>query len=440
MASFVMFSDHDTLGTDNGMLFRTAIFFLFLAAFWIGGWVFVRLSLSPDPVYYPDPRRSYWEYQVIDTMKYSRDRAREKLDDPSFDQVIESQVRHIAETGATHVAIATPYDEEFVPFLTRWVKAARSHGLRVWFRGNLSGWEGWFDYQKIGEREHIEKVRDFITGHSELFQNGDLFTSCPECENGGQGDPRRTGNIEGFRRFLIESHQSADAAFRSIGVLVDTRLFSMNGDVARLVMDEKTTVALGNVITVDHYVKTPEKLESDVRAFGKDGARKVFLGEFGAPIPDIHGRMSDTDQAFWLDQSLARLSRIPNLIGASYWLSVGGSTELWTDKGEARPAVAILRKYFRPKLIYGFVTDELGRPVQRSKVSVGKYESETDTHGYFQLRFLEDGGESISVTASGFKTRMFPLSEDEEVIYQLEPEHRSIPYIVMGYMKEYFGW
>lgn len=419
---------------------RTVIFFLFLAAFWIGGWMFVRLSLSSDPVYYPEPRRSYWEYQVIDTMKYSRDRAREKLDDLTFDEVIETQVRHIAETGATHVAIATPYDEEFVPFLTRWVKAARAHGLRVWFRGNLSGWEGWFDHRKIGEREHIEKVRDFITAHPGLFQNGDLFTPCPECENGGSGDPRKTGDVEGFRRFIIESHQSADAAFRSIGVLVDTRLFSMNGDVARLVMDEKTTAALGNVITVDHYVETPEKLESDVRTFGKEGSHKVFLGEFGAPIPDIHGRMSGADQALWLDQSLARLSRIPNLIGASYWLSVGGSTELWTDKGEARPAVAVLKKYFRPHLVHGFVTDELGRPIRHASVSVGKYTTETDTHGHFEIRFLEDGGESISINARGFKTQSSLLPKSEEMNYLLEPEHRSVPYIVMRYLKEFFGW
>lgn len=417
---------------------RTILFFLFLTAFWVGGWIFVRLSLSSDPVYYPEPQRSYWEYQVIDTMKYSRDLAGQMMYNPDFDQTIDTQVRHIAETGATHVAIATPYDEEFVPFLTRWVKAARAHGLRVWFRGNLSGWENWFDYPKIGEQGHIEKVRDFILGHPELFQNGDLFTSCPECENGGSGDPRHTGDVAGFRRFIIESHQSADAAFRSIGVLVDTRLFSMNGDVARLVMDEKTTAALGDVITVDHYVETPERLERDVQTFGKDGVRKVFLGEFGAPIPDIHGRMTPAEQALWIDQSLARLAKMPNLIGASYWVSVGGSTELWDDKGEARPAVAVLKKYFRPHLIYGFVTDELGRPVRQATVTVGKYATETDAHGHFELRFLGDGGEAVSITANGFKSRSLALSEGEEARFVLEPNYRSVPYLFMQFLKKYF--
>lgn len=417
---------------------RTILFFLFLAAFWIGGWVFVRLSLSTDPIYYSEPRRSYWEYQVIDTMKYSRDLAQEKLHDASFDQTIELQVRNIAKAGATHVAIATPYDPEFVPFLTRWVKAARANGLRVWFRGNLSGWEGWFDYQRIGEMEHTEKVRDFILGHPELFQNGDLFTACPECENGGPGDPRKTGDVEGFRRFLIESHRSADAAFRSLGVLVDTRFFSMNGDIARLVLDEKTSLALGNITTVDHYVATPEKLEQDIRAFSHDGARKVFLGEFGVPIPDIHGPMTAAEQAAWIDQSLSRLVRVPSLIGASYWLSVGGSTELWTDEGEARAGVAVLKKYFRPNLVHGFVKDELGRGIGQATVNIGKYSSRTDRYGHFELRFLGDGGETISVAAPKYRGATLPIPKSEEIAFELEPEYRTVPYLVMQFLKEFF--
>lgn len=422
------------------LISRTILFCLILAAFWIGGWVFVRLSLSSDPIYYHPPRESYWEYQVIDTMKYSRDRAREKLHDKSFDQVIDSQVRAIADTGATHVAIATPYDEEFFPFLLRWVNSARSYGLKIWFRGNLSGWEGWFGYSKIGEREHIEKVQDFILSHPEIFQNGDLFTPCPECENGGSGDPRRTGDVAGFRRFIVESRRSAEAAFQDIGTLVDTRLVSMNGDVARLVLDEKTVAALGGVVTIDHYVKTPEQLERDVRAFSKDGSRKVFLGEFGAPIPDIHGKMSPSEQAAWLDQSLSRLSRVPNLIGASYWLSVGGSTELWTDKGEPHPAVGVLKKYFRPNVLHGFVTDEVGRDIAGATVTLGRYAATTDSHGHFELRYLEDAGSEVSIKAAGYESKQSVANlGSEPVQYALAPTYRSLPYIFLQFLKAHFS-
>ena len=82
-------------------------------------------------------------------MKYSRDLAREKLDDPSFDKIIDKQMADISATGANYVAIGTPYDAEFIPMLKRWVASARKHNLHVWFRGNFSGWEEWFDYPKI---------------------------------------------------------------------------------------------------------------------------------------------------------------------------------------------------------------------------------------------------------------------------------------------------
>ena len=123
---------------------------------------------------------TWWEIQSIDTVKYSRDVAREKAKDFSYDEIIDNQVRLIAETGATHVAIGTPYDSEFVPFLSRWVKAARKYNLNVWFRGNLSGWEGWFGYKKITRAEHIQKIREFILGNGGLFAEGDIFSSCPE--------------------------------------------------------------------------------------------------------------------------------------------------------------------------------------------------------------------------------------------------------------------
>ena len=67
----------------------------------------------------------FWNFQAIDTMKYSRDLSREKLNDLTFDITIERQIKQIADTGATHVGIATPYDEEFLPVLKRWVKYAR---------------------------------------------------------------------------------------------------------------------------------------------------------------------------------------------------------------------------------------------------------------------------------------------------------------------------
>lgn len=282
----------------------------------------------------------------VDTMKYSRDLAETKMDDQSFDAVIDRQVQAIAETGATHVAVATPYDEEFVPFLTRWVVAARGKGLHVWFRGNFAGWEEWFGYPSISRSEHAAKLGEFIKSHSILFEDGDIFTPCPECENGGPGDPRSTGDAEGFRKFLIDEREIAQSAFKEIERSVSVNVQSMNYDVASLIMDRETTAALGGIVGIDHYVEDPHQIARDVAAIAEKSGGKVYLAEYGAPIPDIHGKMSEADQAQWIRTSLEDLSHVKSLAGINYWVSVGGSTELWDSSGTPREGVKVLKEYF----------------------------------------------------------------------------------------------
>ena len=125
----------------------------------------------------------YFDFQAVDTMKTSRDLSREKLNDSSYDKVIDAEISAIKKTGATHVAIATPYDKEFIPFLRKYVASARKNNLKVWFRGNLSGWEGWFDYPRLTTAEHIKGIELFLQNNKDLFEAGDYFSSCPECEN-----------------------------------------------------------------------------------------------------------------------------------------------------------------------------------------------------------------------------------------------------------------
>jgi hypothetical protein len=315
--------------------------------------------------------------------------------------VIDREVRAIAEMGATHVAIATPYDEEFIPYLSRWVGAARRHDLRVWFRGNFSGWEEWFGYSRISREEHLQKMTEFIFKHPDLFHDGDAFSTCPECENGGPGDPRQTGDVSGYRKFLIDEYEAANVAFEKIGKRVMTHFFSMNGDVARLVMDRETTLKLGGIVTVDHYVKTPEKLARDAEDFVSRSDGRLVLGEFGAPIPDIHGKMSEKEQAAWLEDTLSRFSYLPDIFGMNYWTHVGSSTALWGDKGNPRAAVSVLTKFYTPRVAYGVVRDELGQPIAEARVSSGaNFSTKTDREGYFELRVPVLAHESVSLSLS----------------------------------------
>lgn len=292
----------------------------------------------------------FWEFQSIDTMKYSRDLAREKANSKSFDKVIDMQIRDIADSYVTHVPIDTPYDDEFLPFLKRWVNAARKYNLKVWFRGNWSGWEKWFDYKSIDRKTHIEKSVKFILGNKDLFEDGDVFGACNECENGGPGDPRHNGDAKGHIEFLIEEYKATKAAFEKIDKKVASNFNSMNGDVANLIMDKETTKALGGIVVVDHYVASPDQLVIDIKALSKKSGGKIVLGEFGVPILQIHGNMNDKEQEVWLEKVLKSLFDMPEVIGVNYWTNVGSSTHLWTSKGDPTSKLEILKKYYRGNL------------------------------------------------------------------------------------------
>lgn len=368
----------------------------------------VAASVQPIPNY-PRPVTSFWAIRSVDTMKYSRDMARQTLKDPEFDAVIDRQVHAIAETGANYVAIATPYDEEFVPVTKRWVAAARRYDLSVWFRGNFSGWEGWFEYKKIDQIQHLRMTRAFILNHPDLFADGDIFVACPECENGGPGDPRFNGQLERHRDFLRSLDVTAKQAFSQIKKKVATNYYSMNGDVARLTMDVKTTNDLGDIVAIDHYVESPRQLVRDVNYIAAQSEGKIVLGEFGAPIPDIHGKFNAAQQAQWIDSALSELTASPFLIGLNYWVGTGGSTALWNDDGNPYAGVSALTKFYKPQSLFGVITDELGKPVSGATVETNYRRVTTDSKGYYQLPYIPDKNFMLQVTAPGYWARRITL-------------------------------
>ncbi|KKR50865.1 MAG: hypothetical protein UT84_C0005G0011 [Candidatus Curtissbacteria bacterium GW2011_GWA1_40_16] len=325
---------------------KTVAIFVLIMVF-AGAWYFAKKPLVNTKPASPVKEERVWQIKSIDTMKYSRDLSGQALGDSTFDTTIDTQVRAIAATGANTVAIATPYDEKFVPVLARWVAAARRYDLHVWFRGNFSAWEGWFGQDSnLTREEHIKMTQSFIEKNPNIFADGDYFSPCPECENGGPGDPRN-GDVSGFRKFMVDEKQACDDAFKKIGKDVNCGLWSMNMDVAKLVMDPETAKAMGGVVVIDHYVKTTEKLVGDINALAKQTDAKIFLGEFGAPIPDIHGKMTDQEQADWLEAALLGVSKDPQVIGLNYWTSFGGSTAIFNDDNSPKLAVSALTKYFK---------------------------------------------------------------------------------------------
>ncbi|HZZ98686.1 MAG TPA: hypothetical protein VFG51_02010 [Candidatus Saccharimonadia bacterium] len=349
---------------------------------------------------------TWWDFQSIDTMKYSRDPSGQFLSDlPSLRTLAQTQISNIAKAGANYVAIATPYDDQFLPVLEVWVQTARANNLHVWFRGNWSGWEGWFGYPKITRQQHIDKTVTFIKDHADLFEDGDVFSACPECENGGPGDPRLNGDMQGHRKFLIDEHAAMAEALRGIDRNVQINFNSMNGDVAKLIMDQATTQALGGIVVIDHYVKSPEELSVDVTDIAKRSGGKVVLGEFGAPIPDIHGQMTEDQQASWIRDALRLLSANPDLYGVNYWTSVGGSTAIWNNDYSPKLAVQAVKRYFSPQLIKVAVSNSLGQHLNDAIIQTPA-KTFSGTRGTVTFASL-DSQDIVKVSAPGYIEQQF---------------------------------
>lgn len=383
---------------------------------------------------------TWWDFQSIDTMKYSRDLAREKLEDSSFDSIINEQVQNIASVGATHVAIATPYDEEFIPFLKKWVYAARKYRLNVWFRGNWSGWEGWFNYARIDRQTHIQKTVQFISRHKDLFVDGDVFSGCPECENGGPGDPRNTKDVDGYRQFLIDEYTWTKKSFDQIGKKVTSNYFSMNADVANLIMDKPTTAKLGGIVTIDHYVKNPKSMAEQVDKLVAQSGGKIVIGEFGAPIEDINGSMTALEQSRWIEDVMQLLAdRRDKVVGVNYWVSVGGDTQIWNNKGQPSPAVNVIRRFYSPSgTISLLVKNDFGKPVANVPVNWMGREYFSDQKGQVNIPVVPLGTASKPLIIEGAKAGFSQVSVAADLNSSLIPVSLSKPNPGIWYRIESF--
>lgn len=331
-----------------------------------------------------------WQYQCIDTMKISRDAARDVGNSPDMTSRISWSIAQIKNIGATCVSIGTPYDDEFLPYLTAWVKEARKAHLHVWFRGNFSSWEGWFNYPKDSDPQHeLDKTKQFILSHPDLFEDGDMFTPAPEAENGwNDGENVTSDTVTSFQQFLVnEKNYSADA-FGKIGKHVTVNFLSMSGGVAKNVLNAQTIRALGGVVTLDHYVSSPDVMREYIDYFKNTYQARFMLGEFGAPIPDLNGNMTEDQQASFVDTVLQQVYKEgKSVIGVNYWVLEGGSTMLYNDDHTPRKVVAVLKKYYTPAVITGYVTDTLGRPLGgvSVKTSDAISQSLTDKSGWYRL-------------------------------------------------------
>lgn len=355
------------------------------------------------------PAGQLWHYQCIDTMKVSRDSAREFLSKPEYaTNFIAKEVAEIKSLGATCIAIDTPYDEEFVPLIEKWVSASRQQGLNIWFRGNFSGWEGWFNYPKLKNgTEHSTRLSQFIMHHPNLFADGDILSPAPEAENGILGNPWRTeASKQQLRDFVWQSSDACQKAIAGINKKVHCGWFSANGDVARDIYNRDVLQKAGAVTVIDHYVSTSSRMGRDLDTYAKKQGLPIMIGEFGAPILDINGPMSESQQAQFVGELFRQFyTHKSNVIGVNYWVLRGGSTSILNDDGTERQVANVIRDYFMPGQITGKVVDGLGRVIKGAVVSTGDGVTQvtTDDKGEYTI-FAPAGGLDITATKDSYTT------------------------------------
>lgn len=377
----------------------------------------------------PQPS-TFWELQAIDTMKYSRD----GVNNQDIINKIPAIMDKIAQAHATYVSIDTPYNEEFYPILKLWVIEARKHQLHVWFRGNFAQWEGWFNYPKIiNISDHHTMTRNFIMNHQELFQDGDIFTPAPEPENGGIGDPRGSDEkIKVFNQFLIDSYTNCQSSFEKIQKNVFCGYFSMNGDIAKTVLTKETVKKIGNVVVIDHYVKSPDIMSADIDYLHNLYGAKIVIGEFGAPIPDINGDMDEKRQSEFVESLLNILSQKNDIVqGINYWVIGGGSTALLNDDGSEREVYNTVTNYYNPYVLNIKVFNTAGETVNNPQISFSgsAKPSAVQKENYTYVTTSKFLG--VHVTADGYvvqsQSELFN-QQTKDLEFTLEPVNPSIWY------------
>lgn len=378
----------------------------------------------------------FWKYQCIDTMKTSRDEARSLPKQGDTEKVITKELDAIQDLGANCVVVGTPYDEEFVPFLTLWVEAAHKRGLSVWFRGNFSGWEGWYGYPKnMTPQEHIAQTEKFILNHANLFFDGDAFDPCPECEGGGPWSVP-FDNTQ-YLKFKQEEVRSMDEAFGKIQKKVITNRLSTIGGRARDVYDAGTVKSLRGVVTIDHYVKDTIGMESYIRYFRDKFKARTFIGEFGAPIPDINGDMSESDQADFIGSVFDVFYRNrADIEGINYWVLTGGTTSLLYPDGSYRKAAFVVKSYYEPINLSFTITDSLGEKINGAQIDIGNGRDVvySDENGNAES-LLPAKEYPVVIKKQNFKPVTLMISGSKKTEITLEPEKADFFYNLRMFFK-----
>ncbi len=303
-----------------------------------------------------------WQIKSIDAQVVSK----------HWGTVPESTIQTIAEKakslGATHLAIAVPYENQTE--WQKWTRVVHGVGLKVWSRSHPNSWEGDNGIAaNLTPTDYNTKTSQFLSDNASFLQSGDLFTYCVEPENGKYWTVKYGGNwssnttaVTEYNKFIRDGITQGDAILSGKGFAqgtINTRLVSVNGWIANNIL-EQSTVDLMGVITVDHYVEfddsgnritnniqaMKDKMSRDLDQLRQRWGKRLFIGEWGFPIDQ---ELSDEEQRI-VTEGIFSIFASKDLLGVNYWNFMGNTARLLNDSGgiptTLRSAATVIQNYF----------------------------------------------------------------------------------------------
>jgi hypothetical protein len=278
----------------------------------------------------------------------------------------------------------------------------------------------------------LTKATRLITTHPELFKDGDIFDACPECENGGfWPQPRKDAD---YNLFIQKKQDILHAAFLSIHRSINSHFPSIIGGRSKDVLNQATYDSLIDVTAIDHYVKDPQNYSDYIQYFWNNFHTRTVFSEVGAPIPDLHGNMTEDQQADFMQQVFSQMYKNrEHVIGVNYWVYNNGTTGLASPTNQWRKVATVLANFFQSANLNGTVTNNIGEKLANASIQVNDLTTaKTDGNGAYGLPIPARTSYTLTFSASGYisqtQTIILERNQNKVISVKLLPVKKDVLY------------
>lgn len=293
-----------------------------------------------------------WIVKSIDIMGKSKDTMRGQVSQANMATICSA----IKQLGSTHIAIVCPLDEHAeypdpkptANYFENWIAAARTAGLKVFFRGSWLNFEAIYDAPKYtptstpsialgtttnvlngtDTTSYLYKSWNFIKTHPTFFQAGDIWGPCPEPESQGIGgatsDMFSSYNVMG--QWLVDLKTTADNAFTSLGYNVGevmTGMTSINGGTVLVNQIGSSYWTQIGQYPIDHYVTFGEYSGQLDTIFSNAGV-DLYINEWGTTA-GFGGSLDDSQRTDNIHKMYGLFSSKSYIKGLNYWQATSGT-------------------------------------------------------------------------------------------------------------------